>query len=144
MYVFVSFLGRNIKAKNMNQPYQLCLFILSTTTLFTGMLTQNIILKKIMHENAVDIPRMTETCFCTIARNLILIHVVSFLFWTDIKSTDEISHDWFKAQNHCFDRGLTIEKNRSNQPYWTGIYSRLTPWINILGQCLLFFFFYYQ
>lgn len=43
LYVFVFFLGYNIKADTMEQSYQLYLFILSTTTLFTGMLYQDII-----------------------------------------------------------------------------------------------------
>lgn len=41
MYVFVSFLGNNIETKIMDQSYQFYLLMLSTTTLFTGMLTQN-------------------------------------------------------------------------------------------------------
>lgn len=46
---------------------------------------------------------------------------------------DDDLKDWFDAQKQCLGPGLTIEKHKSNQPYWTGIYRRLTPWINILG-----------
>lgn len=56
-------------------------------------------------------------------------------------STDAFSHDWFDAQNHCLGHGLTIERNKSNHPYWTGAYLKLTPWINILGQYLISFVF---
>eukprot|EP00105_Crassostrea_gigas_P038717 XP_019922865.1 PREDICTED: uncharacterized protein LOC105328445 [Crassostrea gigas] len=70
----------------MDHSYQLYLFILSTTTLFT-----------------------------------------------EIKPAGDVSHSWFDAQNQCLGQGLTIEKDKSDQPYWTGVYRRRTPWINILG-----------
>lgn len=70
----------------MDHSYQLYLFILSTTTLFT-----------------------------------------------DIKPSADFSHNWFDAQNQCLNHGLTTKKDKSSQPYWTGVYRRLTPWINILG-----------
>lgn len=54
--------------------------------------------------------------------------------FTDIKSTGICSHNWFEAQEHCLGHGLTIEEDKSDQPYWTGVYRRMTPWINILGQ----------
>lgn len=57
-----------------------------------------------------------------------------FLFLTDIHSAGNFVHNWFDAQNQCLNHGLTTEKDKSNQPYWTGLYRRLTPWINILGQ----------
>lgn len=43
------------------------------------------------------------------------------------------AHSWFHAQNHCLGQGLTTEEDKDDQPYWTGVYRRLTPWINILG-----------
>lgn len=46
----------------------------------------------------------------------------------DVKSTEDFSHNWFDAHDHCLGLGLTIEKTKSNQPYWTGVYRRLTPW----------------
>lgn len=51
------------------------------------------------------------------------------------------AHSWFDAQNHCLGQGLTIEEDKDDQPYWTGLYRRLTPWIKILGQyqCLFSF-----
>lgn len=58
---------------------------------------------------------------------------ISVLFQTDINSTDDFPLNWFDAQNHCLGQGLTIERDKSDQPYWTGVYRRLTPWINILG-----------
>ncbi|XP_065944798.1 uncharacterized protein [Magallana gigas] len=70
----------------MDHSYQLYLFILLTTTLFTG-----------------------------------------------IKPAGDVSYSWFDAQRQCLGRGLTTEKDKSDQPYWTGVYRRLTPWINILG-----------
>lgn len=70
----------------MDQSYQLYLFILSTTTLFT-----------------------------------------------DIKPLKTFTYNWYEAQNHCLGHGLTIERNKSDQPYWTGLYRRQTPWINMLG-----------
>lgn len=65
---------------------------------------------------------------------------VSFLlfFFIDIKSAGDVSHNWFDAQNQCLDHGLTLEGDKSEQPYWTGVYRRLTPWINMLGQYHLF------
>lgn len=63
-----------------------------------------------------------------------LVHFVSFVFFTDIMTTDDFSHNWFDAQNHCLGQGLTIYKDKSGKPYWTEVYRRLTPWINILGQ----------
>lgn len=68
------------------------------------------------------------------------VHFVSFLFKTDIKPTGDFSHNWFDAQDHCLGQGLTIDKGKSIQPYWTGVYRRLTPWINILGQYYLLVF----
>lgn len=62
-----------------------------------------------------------------------------FLFLTDVKPAGEVPHNWFDAQKQCLNHGLTIEKDKSDQPYWTGVYRRLTPWINILGQNLLCF-----
>ncbi|XP_052693383.1 uncharacterized protein LOC128171646 isoform X2 [Crassostrea angulata] len=53
--------------------------------------------------------------------------------FTDINSIDDFPLNWFDAQNHCLSQGLTIEREKSDQPYWTGVYRRLTPWINILG-----------
>lgn len=55
------------------------------------------------------------------------------ILFKDIKPTGDFSHNWFDAQDHCLGQGLTIDKNKSIQPYWTGVYRRLTPWINILG-----------
>uniref|UniRef100_A0A8W8NMZ7 WSC domain-containing protein n=1 Tax=Magallana gigas TaxID=29159 RepID=A0A8W8NMZ7_MAGGI len=72
--------------KYMDHSYQLYLFVLSTTTLFT-----------------------------------------------DSKPAGDVSHSWFDAQRQCFGWGLTTEKDKSDHPYWTGVYRRLTPWINILG-----------
>lgn len=57
---------------------------------------------------------------------------------------DDISHNWFYAQNHCLGRGLTIEEDINDQPHWTGVYRRLSPWINILGQYLLVFCYMYH
>lgn len=65
---------------------------------------------------------------------------LSFLFLTDIKPTEDFLYNWFEAQYHCLDRGLTLEKDKSDQPYWTGEYRRRTPWINILGQYQFIFF----
>lgn len=65
-----------------------------------------------------------------------LSNFVSLLFSADIMSMDDISHDWFDAQNHCSGRGLTIERGINGQPHWTGVYRRLSPWINILGKYL--------
>lgn len=56
-----------------------------------------------------------------------------FSFWTDIKPKEDF-YNWYDAQDHCLGRGLTLEKDKSGQPYWTGEYRRRTPWINILGQ----------
>ncbi|XP_052693386.1 uncharacterized protein LOC128171648 isoform X2 [Crassostrea angulata] len=55
------------------------------------------------------------------------------ILFTDIKPTGNFSHNWFDAQDHCLGQGLTIDKDKSIQPYWTGVFRRLTPWINILG-----------
>lgn len=63
-----------------------------------------------------------------------------FLFFlTVVKPAGEVPHNWFDAQKQCLNHGLTIEKDKSDQLYWTGVYRRLTPWINILGQNLLCF-----
>lgn len=67
-----------------------------------------------------------------------LMNFVSFLLWSDSKPAGDVSHSWFDAQKQCLHHGLTIEKDKSDQPYWTGVYRRLTPWINILGHYLLF------
>lgn len=58
----------------------------------------------------------------------------SFFFCSDINPTGDLPNSWFHAQSYCRGQGLTIERNKSDQPYWTGLYRRLTPWINILGQ----------
>lgn len=63
-------------------------------------------------------------------------------FLTDVKPADDVSHNWFDAQKQCLGQGLTIEKDKSDKPYWTGVYRRLTPWINMLGQYS--FFLYHQ
>lgn len=68
-----------------------------------------------------------------------LMNFVSFLLWSDSKPAGDVSHSWFDAQGQCLGMGLTTEKDKSDQPYWTGVYRRLTPWINILGHYLLFF-----
>lgn len=73
-----------------------------------------------------------------------LSNFVSLLFSADIMSMDDISHDWFDAQNHCSGRGLTIERDINDQPYWTGVYRRLSPWINILGKYLSAFCYIYH
>eukprot|EP00105_Crassostrea_gigas_P005969 XP_011419741.1 PREDICTED: uncharacterized protein LOC105322619 [Crassostrea gigas] len=62
----------------------------------------------------------------------IFILTLTTLF-TDIKPTEDFLYNWFNAQYHCLGRGLTLEKDKSDQPYWTGEYRRRTPWINILG-----------
>lgn len=62
----------------------------------------------------------------------IFILTLTTLF-TDIKPTTALFYNWYDAQDHCFGRGLTLEKDKSDQPYWTGEYHRRTPWINILG-----------
>lgn len=59
--------------------------------------------------------------------------MISVLFQTDINSTDDFQLNWFDAQNHCLSQGLTIEKDKTDQPYWTGVYRKLTPWIKTLG-----------
>ena len=42
--------------------------------------------------------------------------------------------NWFEAQQQCRERGgLTIQRNKSDQSYWTGRYRRITPWIKIKG-----------
>lgn len=56
---------------------------------------------------------------------------------------EDIAHNWFDAQDFCVGNGLTIEKEKSGQPYWTGVYRRLTPWIKILGQTTLFYLLVY-
>eukprot|EP00105_Crassostrea_gigas_P033959 XP_019918107.1 PREDICTED: uncharacterized protein LOC109617186 [Crassostrea gigas] len=53
--------------------------------------------------------------------------------FTDINPIGDFQYSWFDSQNQCLDQGLTIERNKSDPPYWTGVYRRLTPWINILG-----------
>lgn len=59
-------------------------------------------------------------------------------------STDVfLLHAWFDIQEHCLGQGLTREEDKSDQPYWTRVYRRLTPLITILGE-YLFVFFYYQ
>lgn len=70
--------------------------------------------------------------------------VVPFQFWIDINPTGDIPRSWFDAQSHCVGQGLTIEKDKSDQPYWTGVYRRLSPWINILGQYVFAFFFHWS
>lgn len=57
---------------------------------------------------------------------------VSF-FCSEINPTGDLPNNWFHAQSYCKGQGLTIERDKSDQPYWTGLYRRLTPWINILG-----------
>uniref|UniRef100_A0A8W8NWV7 WSC domain-containing protein n=1 Tax=Magallana gigas TaxID=29159 RepID=A0A8W8NWV7_MAGGI len=60
-----------------------------------------------------------------------------FLFsttlFTDIIPTGDFTHSWFDAQKYCLGQGLTIDRDKSDQPYWTGVYRRLTPWIKTLG-----------
>uniref|UniRef100_A0A8W8NY72 WSC domain-containing protein n=1 Tax=Magallana gigas TaxID=29159 RepID=A0A8W8NY72_MAGGI len=53
--------------------------------------------------------------------------------FTDINPTGGFPHSWFYAQGYCVGQGLTLERDKSDQLYWTGVYRRLTPWINILG-----------
>lgn len=67
-------------------------------------------------------------------QNINVIYFVLFLFWTDINPTGGFLNSWFDAQRYCLGQGLTIERDKCDQPYWTGVYRRLTPWINILGQ----------
>lgn len=55
------------------------------------------------------------------------------ILFTDINPTGDLPNNWFHAQSYCKGQGLTIERDKSDQPYWTGLYRRLTPWINILG-----------
>lgn len=78
---------------------------------------------------------------CSLSWYSTLMNFVSFLLWSEIKPAGNVSYSWFDAQKQCLHHGLTIEKDKSDQPYWTGVYRRLTPWINILGQNLLFFSF---
>lgn len=47
---------------------------------------------------------------------------------------EDFTHNWFDAQDVCVGNGLTIKREKSGQPYWTGVYRRLTPWIKLLGQ----------
>lgn len=86
---------------------------------------------------------MTVTFPSRISRKLTVIQFMSCLFWKETKPTRELTNNWFDAQDKCLGHGLTIDIDKSNQPYWTGVYRRLTPWINILGQ-YLFVFFYHQ
>lgn len=72
----------------------------------------------------------------------ILILSTTTLF-TDVKPTEHFSHNWFNAQEFCLGQGLTIDREKSDKPYWTGVYRRLTPWIKILGQTTLFYFLVY-
>lgn len=74
---------------------------------------------------------------------LILIHIISSLYSTDVKPTEHFSHNLFNAQEFCLGQGLTIDREKSDKPYWTGVYRRLTPWIKILGQTTLFYFLVY-
>lgn len=92
--------------------------------------------KNCMHEVGISIMIWTFAVYWYST----LVSFVSFLWWSDIKPADDVSHNWFDAQNQCLNHGLTIEKDKSDKPYWTGVYRRLTPWINILGQYLLHFF----
>lgn len=85
---------------------------------------------------------MTVTFPSRISRKL-TVQFMSCLFWKETKPTREFTNNWFDAQDKCLGHGLTIDIDKSNQPYWTGVYRRLTPWINILGQ-YLFVFFYHQ
>lgn len=62
-----------------------------------------------------------------------------FLFLTDINSTGNCLHNWFEAQDRCYGHGLTKEEDKSHQPYWTGVYRRMTPWIKILGPQFIVF-----
>lgn len=66
-------------------------------------------------------------------RQLYVFIISITLLFTDINLTDNFQHSWFDAQSHCIGQGLTIERHKSDKPYWTGKYRRLTPWINILG-----------
>lgn len=75
---------------------------------------------------------------CSLSWYPTLMNFVSFLLWSGIKPAGDVSYSWFDAQRQCLGRGLTTEKDKSDQPYWTGVYRRLTPWINILGHYLLF------
>lgn len=75
---------------------------------------------------------------CSLSWYPTLMNFVSFLLWSDSKPAGDVSHSWFDAQRQCLGRGLTTEKDKSDHPYWTGVYRRLTPWINILGHYLLF------
>nr|XP_034321979.1 uncharacterized protein LOC109619625 isoform X2 [Crassostrea gigas] len=67
------------------------------------------------------------------SHQLYLFIVLTITLFTDINPTGDFQHSWFDAQNRCVGRGLTIERVNSDQPYWTGRYRRVTPWINILG-----------